>query len=60
LAVERNGRCYDSIHENHHLAGSCPIIARNFSELFERLLDNQGDYWYWLRDTFPGCGDVYD
>jgi hypothetical protein len=56
----RLGRCYDSFHETHALVGDTPIIARSFTELLERLLDNHGRYPYWLRDDFEGMGDAYD
>jgi antitoxin YokJ len=60
LASERLGRCYDSFHETHGLVGDCPIIARSFSELLERLCENAGAYWYWLRPDFVPIGDAYD
>ena len=56
----RLGRCYDSFHETHALVGDTPIIARSFTELLERLLDNRGSRPYWLRDDFEGMGDAYD
>lgn len=59
LDAERLGRCYDSFHETHGLAGDCPIIAHSFSELLERLLGNRGDRWYWLRPDFVPIGDAY-
>ena len=56
----RLGRCYDSFHETHGMVGDTPIIARSFSELLERLLENRGSYPYWLRDDFQPIGDAYD
>jgi hypothetical protein len=60
LAAERNGQCYDSFHEVHGIAGSSPIIATSFSELFENLLNSRGGYWYWLKSDFASPGDAYD
>lgn len=60
LAPARLGRCYDSFHETHGLAGDTPIIALSFTELLTRLYEKRGHYWYWLQ---PGCvslGDAYD
>ncbi|MFL6073974.1 MAG: hypothetical protein ACJ73S_11320 [Mycobacteriales bacterium] len=59
LAVDRNGRCYDSFHEVHGIVGSCPVIALTFTELLARLLAAQGDHWYWLEPDFVGLGDAY-
>ena len=56
----RLGRCYDSFHETHGLIGQTPVIARSFTELLARLLDNAGAYPYWLRDDFERLGDAYD
>lgn len=60
LDLARLGKCYDSFHEIHGVAGSMPIIARSFTELLQRLLDNRGEYPYWLRDDFAKLGDAYD
>lgn len=60
FSADRNGRCYDSFSEIHGIAGSCPVIAESFSDLFERLLESRGDYWYWLKSEFVGLGDAYD
>ncbi len=60
LSPERLGRCYDSFYDRHGVPGSCPIIARSFSELLERLIENRGDHWYWLRPDFKSIGDAYD
>lgn len=45
LDPDRLGRCYDSHHEVHGLAGECPVIALSFSELVERLLQARTAYW---------------
>lgn len=60
LSHERSGRCYDSCFEVHAVAGSCPIIARSFTDLLTRLYENSGQYWYWLRPDFVSLGDAYD
>lgn len=54
------GRCYDSFSDRHGVRGSCPVIARSFSELINRLLANNGQHWYWLQDNFESLGDAYD
>ena len=60
FAPERCGRCYDSFHERHGLAGDCPIIAKSLTNLLEQLFDNRGGYWYWLESGFASLGDAYD
>jgi len=60
LAPVRLGKCYDSFYDRHGVRGSCAVIARSFSELLERLLDNQGGYYYWLSPDFEPLGDAYD
>lgn len=60
LSRERAGRCYDSFHETHGIAGSSPVIANSFSELLGRLLDSRGGHWYWLSPEFEELGDAYD
>jgi antitoxin YokJ len=60
LSQQRLGRCYDSYFEFHGVVGSCPIIARSFSDLLSALLSGNGDYWYWLKEGFVSLGDAYD
>lgn len=57
--MKRLGKCYDSFFDRHGIVGSCAVVARSFSELFTRLLENQGEYWYWLRNEFAAT-DAYD
>ena len=59
LHPQRLGRCYDSFIGHHAIKGFCPIIARSFSELLERLWLNKGNYPYWLDEAFS-LGDAYD
>lgn len=56
----RLGRCYDCFHETYGLIGQVPIIAHSFTELLTSLLDNCGDYPYWLKADFLSHGDAYD
>lgn len=58
-SADRLGRCYDSFWDCHGVAGSCRIVALSFTDLLQRLFDNNGDYWYWLRDGGPAYGDAY-
>ena len=57
---ERLGRCYDSFYDRHGIVGSCPVIATSFTDLLERVIENQGKYWYWLSKDFVSLGDAYD
>jgi len=50
LADSRLGQCYDSFNELH--PENSRIIAKSFSELLELLIQNQGQYWYWLDENF--------
>lgn len=60
LEKDRLGKCYDSFFDRHGLVGESQIIATSFTDLLERLIDNKGQYWYWLRDDFKSLGDAYD
>lgn len=60
LSEERNGRCYDSFWDRHGVVGSCPIIAKSFTELLSRLYEMRGEYLYWAEDDFEPLGDAYD
>ena len=60
LDPSRLGRCYDSFHETHGIPGDTPIIARSFTELLRRLVENRGGYPYWLREDFERIGDAYE
>lgn len=58
-SADRTGRCYDSFWDSHGVAGSCRIVALSFTDLLQRLLSNDGAYWYWLGDRGPAYGDAY-
>jgi antitoxin YokJ len=60
LSLERQGRCYDSFHDVHGIAGSSPVIALGFGELLGRLVENAGRRWYWLQPDFVSMGDAYE
>jgi hypothetical protein len=60
LSKERLGRCYDSFFDRHAMPGYCPIIARSFTDLLTRLVDNQQAYPYWELPDFVSMGDAYD
>jgi hypothetical protein len=57
LSIERSGRCYDSNHEVHAVAGSCPIIALSFKELILSIYASNGDDIFWRGKDY---GDAYD
>jgi hypothetical protein len=60
LNPSRVGRCYDSFWDRHALRGTCPVIARSFTELLERLLSAKGEELFWLSTEFVSLGDAYD
>lgn len=60
LNEKRLGKCYDSFFDRHGLVGESQIIATSFTDLLERLLNNKGEYWYWLKNDFTSLGDAYD
>jgi antitoxin YokJ len=60
LSSEKNGWCYDSSFDGHGVAGSCPILARSFSDFLLATIQKRGGYWYWLEPTFSTLGDAYD
>lgn len=60
LSIERLGRCYPSFWDVHAIPGDSPIIANSFTELLEKLIENKGEHWYWLRPSFVSFGDAYD
>ena len=60
LAKDRLGRCYDSFWDCHAMPGSSQIIAKSFTEMLLRLVENQGKHWYWLQPHFTPYGDAYD
>jgi antitoxin YokJ len=59
LHPQRIGRCYDSFWDRHAVAGSCPIIAKSYRELIQRLVCSSGDSWFWLDREFVNYGDAY-
>lgn len=59
LDPQRLGRCYDSFHETHGLAGDTPIIALSFTDLLASLFQTRGQNWYWLQPGFVAFGDAY-
>lgn len=60
LSPDRFGKCYDSFIDRHGVVGESQIIALSFTELLKNLVNNSGDYWYWLKDDFIQLGDAYD
>jgi antitoxin YokJ len=60
LNRSRLGRCYQTFWDSYAVIGETPIVASSFSDLLERLLENQGDYWYFLKNDFVPLGDAYD
>jgi hypothetical protein len=60
LSPQRLGRCYDSFIGRHAAPGYCPIIGTSFTDLLNRLVENRGQYPYWLAPSFSSLGDAYD
>jgi len=60
LAPARLGLCYDSFWDRHGVPGECSIVASSFTDLLERLINNNGAEWYWLKENFISLGDAYD
>lgn len=60
LNPARLGRCYDSFSGRHAVPKEAQIIAMSFTDLLKRLVENRGDYPYWLKDGFAGMGMAYD
>ncbi len=56
----RLGKCYDSFFDRHGVVGESQVIAISFTELLNRLVQNNGKYWYWLNEDFVSLGDAYD
>lgn len=56
----RNGRCYKAFWDSYPCVDDTPIIASTFTELLRKLIENKGQYWYFLEDDFVSLGDAYD
>lgn len=59
LSPTGRGRCYDSHHEVHGIAGSSPVVASSFTDLLTRVLRSGGTGAWWLREDFEDLGDAY-
>lgn len=57
---KRKGRCYRAFWDSYPCRGDTPIIALSFTELIEKLIENNGDYWFFLQENFHSYGDAYD
>ncbi len=60
LSLERLGNCYDSYWDSYANPGDTPIIARSFTDLLFKLVNNRGMHWYWLAPDFESMGDAFD
>ena len=60
LDAERLGRCYDSFSDRHGIVGETQIIALSFTDLLNNLINNRGNYLYWIEDDHVYLGDAYD
>jgi len=56
---KRFGFCYDSFIETHATPDESPIIAKSFTELLEKLVSNEKE-WFWLDSSFQSYGDAYE
>lgn len=59
LNKKRFGFCYDSFIETHATPDESPIIAKSFTELLEKLVSNEKE-WFWLDASFQSFGDAYE
>ena len=59
LNKKRFGFCYDSFIETHATHDESPIIAKSFTELLEKLVSNEKE-WFWLDSSFQSYGDAYE
>ena len=57
LEQKRFGFCYDSFIETHATPDESPIIAKSFTELLEKLVSNEKE-WFWLDSSFQSYGDA--
>lgn len=57
---DRLGRCYQAFWDTYPLIGDTPIVAKSFENLLKYLIENNGQYWYFLEDDFEQIGDAYD
>jgi hypothetical protein len=60
FSKRRNGRCYQAFWDTYPSMGDTPIIASSFTELLMKLVENKGQYWYFLEEAFVSLGDAYD
>lgn len=60
LAPGRNGLCYQAFHDSYAMEGQSPIVAGSFSDLLLRAVQNRGEYFWWLQDSFEPLGDAWD
>ena len=59
LEQKRFGFYYDSFIETHATPDESPIIAKSFTELLEKLISNEKE-WFWLDSSFQSYGDAYE
>lgn len=60
LNIDRLGKCYLAYADNFLVAGEMPIVAESFTELLERFVKNNGEYFFFLDDSFESYGDAFD
>jgi hypothetical protein len=60
LSDEKSGRCYDGFWDRYGLIGEMPVVAMSFTTFLNSFYENNGDYWYWLKEGFETLGDAYD
>ncbi len=60
LNEHKLGKCYLAYADNFLIAGEMPVIAESFTELLEKLIENNGEYFFFLDDNFESYGDAFD
>ncbi len=60
LNEHKLGKCYLAYADDFLVAGEMPIIAESFTELLERFINSNGEYFFFLDDEFESYGDAFD
>lgn len=56
---KRKGKCYKAFWDSYPDEGDTPTISLSFTELLEKLSQNDGEYWFFLKKDFMSYGDAY-
>ncbi|MDE6592964.1 MAG: hypothetical protein K2K57_07875 [Oscillospiraceae bacterium] len=59
LSPDRFDFCYDSHNAARNDPGSCPVVAKLFTDFLEGIIEHKGEP-YWRRDGFEALGNACD